>query len=260
MGLRAALIVGLLVAAPPVAATEDPLRSGVFDLMHAELLGGGPYVFDDRVAVAAPAHAEDNMVVPITVDARALADVEEIVVFADLNPIPLVARFRPEKAAPYLSLRLQLEQGGPIRAAARTASGTWHVGGRFVDAAGGGCTAPAEVHASSGWPAHLGEVWGRAWPEGDGVQRVKVRTYHPMDTGLADGIPAFYVDALRVRGADGEVLAEIRPFEPVSEHPVFTLLVEPPAGSETLRIDGRDTDANTFEGTVPLSWTMSALP
>ncbi|MGF1563131.1 MAG: quinoprotein dehydrogenase-associated SoxYZ-like carrier [Geminicoccaceae bacterium] len=252
---------GLLCLAGSGAAlaNEDPLRSGMWDVMQDVIFDGEATVFDPNVRVIAPGFAEDNMNVPVTVDARALDGVEQLVLFADLNPIHEIARYEPIEAEPYLSLRVKMQQGGPIRAAARTSDGVWHVGGVFVDAAGGGCTAPATVHANADWPDHLGELWARSWPEGDGVQRVRMRVYHPMDTGLADGIPAFYIDDVTFTDADGDLLARFQPREPVGEHPIVTFMLKPSAGSEALHIEGRDTDANGFEGDVPLNWKTSSL-
>jgi len=215
-------------------------------------------VFDDRVVVKAPSHAEDNMNVPFVVDARALDDVEKIVVFADSNPILRVLTMEPTKAEPFIASALKMQQGGPVRAAALTSDGIWHVGGVFVDAAGGGCTEPASVHAQSDWVDHLGEMHARSWMQSDGSQRATVRLYHPMDTGLADGIPAFFVEKLDIKGAAGEILARIEPAEPVVQHPRMTVLVKPETGSSHLVIDGRDNEANLFQGQVELDWDLAS--
>lgn len=254
--LAGCLALGALVASP---AAADPLRSGLFDHVAGPILGGLPHVFDERVVVLAPAVAEDNMNLPVLVDARALGEVERIVVFADANPITKAFSFEPLAAEPFIAVGIKIQQGSPVRAAALTPDGVWHVGGRYVDAAGGGCTAPATVHAQDDWPDHLGKLWGRAWPEGDGLQRLKVRAYHPMDTGLADGIPAFFIRELTVTDADGTPLARIQPLEPVSEHPLFTLLVRPDQASGRVVVTGSDNEGHRFRGIVPLSWQLSQL-
>jgi sulfur-oxidizing protein SoxY len=256
MGMRRLLLAALAAATatPALAAEADPLASGMWEDVRRELFGDAPAVFDERVRVLAPANAEDAMNVPVTVDARALPDVREIVVLADANPIREVARLEPVRAEPYLGLRLKLQQGSPVRAAARTGDGVWHVGGVFVDAAGGGCTAPAPVRAADDWVARLGEMNARAWPEPDGAQRVRFRVYHPMDTGLAPGIAAFFVERVEVRDEGGGVLARLLPAEPVSQHPTVTLLLRPEPGTRRLTVDGRDNDGNVIRGAVPLAW------
>ena len=159
---QAALAALAFLAATAGAAAEipaDPWRSVMWEYMAERHLADGPVVFDDRVRVAAPASAENQFEVPVTVDATALPGVTEIVVLADLNPVPHVLTFTPVSAAPYLGFRIKLEQASVIHAAARTADGTWHVGGAEVDAAGGGCTTPARAHSDPNWMRHIGRTW-----------------------------------------------------------------------------------------------------
>lgn len=257
-GVLGALALAVGVAAPAVAEMADPLASGLWERARDELFAGEPIVFDERVVVLAPEVAEDNLNVPVVADARALGEVEAMVLFADANPILRIATFEPLRAHPFIGLSLKMEQGGPVRAAARTRDGVWHVGGAHVSAAGGGCTAPASVHAAADWAQHLGELWGRAWAEPDGSQRVRLRAYHPMDTGLAFGHPAFFIDRLEVRGEKGEALARLLPGEPVSQHPVVTMLLRPEPAERELRVEGRDIDGNLLEGSLPLAPRPSA--
>jgi sulfur-oxidizing protein SoxY len=92
----------------------------------------------------------------------------------------------------------------------------------------------------------------------DGTQRATIRAYHPMDTGLADGIPAFFIEKLDLKDADGDLLARIEPAEPVAQHPRMTVLVKPDAGSDALTLDGRDTEANLIKGKIPLNWDLAS--
>lgn len=252
VAIAAALVPGLAWAG------QDPLNSGNWEWVKEFLFEDAQTVFDDRVIVQAPANAEDNMNVPFAVDARALDGVEEIVVFADANPIIRVLSYQPRKAEPYIATAMKMQQGGPVRAAARTSDGIWHVGGTFVSAAGGGCTAPASVHADNGWVDHLMEAHGRSWVQPDHSQRVTIRIYHPMDTGLADGIAAYFIEDMAIKaGGSGEVLATIQPAEPVMTHPAITVLVKPEPGTATLELEGRDIDANQLTGEIELSWGAS---
>jgi sulfur-oxidizing protein SoxY len=185
------------------------------------------------------------MNVPVRVDAGGLSDVREIVVFADFNPILKVLEFYPEQARPFLAFRFKLQQASPVRAAARTADGVWHVGGTWVDAAGGGCTAPGAGRAAGGWEKVLNEVNGRVWTEADASRRVRVRVMHPMDTGLAPGIPAFYIERLVLKDDRGTAYLRLNTFEPVAENPIFTF--DLPAGARpagTLVLSGVDNNGN----------------
>jgi sulfur-oxidizing protein SoxY len=268
--VAAAALAVALFAAPAAASgpdqdpNPDPLRSVMWSDMRALLLGGGAIVFDERVRVTAPASAEDALNVPVMVDASALdaqEKVEEIVVFADMNPIPRILNYRPTHAKPLIGLRLKLQQATPIRAAARTPDGVWHVGGVFVDAAGGGCTSPALAHGDPQWERHLGEVQARAWGQAaDGAVRLRFRVRHPMDTGLAPGIPAFHLENLAIHDAGARELGRIDTFEPVAENPVFTLEVSPAADTRSLRLTGRDNNGTPVQAEIPLPWRQSALP
>lgn len=259
--IRAAVVAtALAVLVNPVAAATaaDPLNSGNWEWVKGFLFEDAETVFDDDVIVRAPAFAEDAMNVPFVVDARAVPNVQKIVVFADSNPILRVLTFEPVKAEPFVAAALKMQQGGPVRAAALTPDGVWHVGGVFVDAAGGGCTEPAGVHAQNDWMDHLGELHARTWEQPDGSQRATLRAYHPMDTGLADGIPAFFIEKLDLKDSNGDLLARILPAEPVAQHPRMSVLLKPEAGSDTLTIEGRDTEANLIDGQVPMTWSPAS--
>jgi len=243
----------LILVAPAAigAETKDPLDSARWEEMRKQFFPGERVVFDDRVKVSAPKFAEDSMNVPVTVNADGLRDVQEIVVFADFNPILKVLEFYPDRAKPFLGFRFKLQQASPVRAAAKTSDGVWHVGGAWVDAAGGGCTAPGAGRAAAGWEKMLNEVSGRVWSAPDLSRRVRLRVMHPMDTGLAPGIPAFYIEQLVLRDNRGTSYIRLKTFEPVSENPVFTF--DLPAGTETagpLVLSGVDNNGNKIASTI----------
>jgi sulfur-oxidizing protein SoxY len=223
---------------------KDPLDSARWADMKKLFLPDVPVEFDARVKVIAPQTAEDPMQVPVTVDATALPDVQEVIVFADFNPIVQVLRMFPENAPAYLGFRVKLQQSTPVRAAARTSDGVWHVGGAWVNTVGGGCTAPAGTAVSKDWQKRLNEVSGRQWTDGPNAGRVRMRIMHPMDTGLVAGIPAFYLEQIDFSTADGKRLMRVQTYEPVSENPVFTLNQGTAAGQ--IVATGRDNNGNTF--------------
>ena len=213
----------VVAAATPIApAPADPLKSPSWTDVRLKIAGQAPVVFDPRVEVLAPAVAEDSLNVPVTIALRDLPNVQRVGVIADLTPLLKVLEFEPLRAMPRLSFRLKLQQGSPVRALALTADGVWHAGGVWVDAAGGGCTAPSVGRSSGTWSDTLGEVDARWWEKGDG-QRLKFRVMHPMDTGLAPGIPAFFIERLVLRDRAGGEWARIVTYEPVSENPLFSL-------------------------------------
>ncbi|MEY4747801.1 MAG: hypothetical protein RIQ60_15 [Pseudomonadota bacterium] len=252
---------------PGAADPADPYHSLPWMDMRREYLGAqARTVFDDRVQVSGPAFAEDPMNVPITVAARGLSDVQRIVVMVDRNPIRKVLEYQPLAGTtlPSVSFRFKLEQASPVRAAAQTADGLWHIGSAWVDSSGGGCTVAGATRKDGSWSQTLGLVSGRVFeatpaPAGSAATaaaspvaaalagaRLRLRVMHPMDTGLVGGIPAFHLTRLSVRDAQGAELLRIQTFEPVSENPVFSFdFAERPLGP--LRISGVDNNGNRVD-------------
>lgn len=129
--------------APTAAAgtQADPLDSPRWEDMRKSFFADATVVFDERVRVSGPAVAEDSLNVPVSVDASGLPAVEELIVFADFNPIVKALRFEPGAAQPRLGFRIKLQQSSPIRVAARTVDGVWRVGGTWV--------------TTTGWPSKM---------------------------------------------------------------------------------------------------------
>ena len=231
-------------------APDDPLKSANWDDLRKRFFGDAKVVFDDRVKVTGPIRAEDSMNVPIGVNAEALGEVEEVMVIADHNPIVKVLQFRPIAARASLSFRIKLQQATPVRAIARTQDGVWHAGGMWVDAAGGGCTAPSVGRSTGNWADTLGQVQARMWNPAE-AGRLRFRIMHPMDTGLAPGIPAFYIEKLLLSDASGVKLMHIETFEPISENPVFSFDFLPGRTPKLpLLLSGVDNNGNRIQAQV----------
>lgn len=254
-------------AAAPIAPAAadpyegDPFKSLPWGDMRREYLGGERAVFDERVTVRGPAFAEDPMNVPVTVAVQGLEGIERIVILVDRNPIRRVLEYQPLAALPAVSFRFKLEQASPVRAAVRTRDGLWHVGGTWVDSAGGGCTVSGATRKDGSWTQTLGLVSGKVFDSAPasssavtsptasplpGAARLRLRVMHPMDTGLVGGIPAFYVNRLSVRDEADHELLRLATYEPVSENPVFSFdFPTRPVGS--LRIVGTDNNGNRID-------------
>lgn len=246
IGAAACLLSGF--AAQAAERPVDPLNSPGWSTIHGRYFKDQTVVFDERVKVMAPSAAENPLDVPVQIDADGLADVEQVLVVADLNPIQKILSYEPTRALPSLSFRFKVEQSTPIRAAMRTKDGVWHVGGVWLSAAGGGCTTPSHGSADPLWQTHLNEVSGRLWPKADtNTQRLRLRVVHPMDTGLASGIPAFYIDRLVISDAQGEQIARLNTYEPISENPVLSFDLK---GSGPVRITGGDIQGNKIAAEI----------
>ena len=86
------------------------------------------------------------------------------------------------------------------------------------------------------------------WKDGQN-QRLRLRIMHPMDTGLAPGIPAFFIEQLAVVDDKGAPMLQLETFEPLSENPVFSFDL-PDLGQDALRVVGRDNNGNRIDAKV----------
>ncbi|WP_333584073.1 quinoprotein dehydrogenase-associated SoxYZ-like carrier [Rivihabitans pingtungensis] len=250
--LRLICLAALCSALPTWAAPAgDPFNSPLWPNMHKLMLGGGKVVFDPKVKVTIPERVEDGHFVPVTVDARELGEVRELVLFADYNPIPRALRYQPLAAQPRLSVAMRVNQATPIRAAALDGKGVWHVSGQWLDAPGGGCALPSQTRSSTDWNSLLGRVSGRAWRE-DGALRVRLGVMHPMDTGLVSNVARFNIEQLDIRDADNRLLARLETDASLAENPLFTLHLRP-TPTPLLRASSQDNDGNHYTATLPLA-------
>ena len=240
------MLCGAVLAAEPRVQLVDPLNSGNWTWTQTEILGNPEKIeFDDRVVIRAPEAAEDSFNVPVLVDATALGGVEQIVMLVDYGPIPKILTYWPGKAEAKVSFRFKIDQATPVRAAVKLEDGSWHIGSRVIDAGGGGCTAPAAAYASDDWEEQLGEVRGMLWPD---KGRLRMVISHPMDTGLADGIPAFFIQDLEIKSSVGEQVARFELHEPVNEDPAFTLYFDKGRLDDKVTVRARDNNGNRIAG------------
>lgn len=245
------LLAGLcaLPAAAHAALPTDPLGSPIWGYVGNQVFGETAVVrFDPRVRVAFPTIAENQRAFPVQVDARGIPDVVRIVIFADMNPIQQSIDFSLTNAEPFIATRIKLDQRTPVRGAVQLKDGSWLVSGGWIDAAGGGCSAPPVSRVKGDWAQHLGESRGRLW-ESAGTARVMLAFRHPMDTGFVDNIPAYYIETLTLTASGGGVIGIVRMQASVAEDPVLTLMPKIKPG-ESVSFDGRDTNGIEYAGTV----------
>ena len=231
------------------AVPADPLESPVWDAMVANYLKDHPIVFDDNVVVGLPPVTEDQTHVPIMIDARKLGQVDEIVILGDLSPFPLTLKVRPHGSPAFVAFRMRIEQATAIRAAVLK-DGTWHVGGKFLDASGGGCEAPPATEAKLDWST-IGQMRGKIWRDDPDTLRLRLRVVHPMDTGLEKN-PAFYIETMNIKDASGNMLVDVDVRQPIADYPTFTFLLADPKAGDHVAIAARDSDGGVFSAKVPL--------
>ena len=232
----------------------DPLGTLQWPDLRREFVGDAPLHFSDQVLVRGPALAEDALNVPIMVDARRLvADgvrIRRIRVLVDRNPIRHVLDFEPLRSLPVLAFRLRMEQASPVRALVQADDGRWHVGGTWVQAAGGGCTVSGASRTDGSWSRTLNQVQARIFSNVlEGSKRLRVRVMHPMDTGLVAGVPAFHIERLALLDAAGQTWWRLELHEPVSENPILSFEL-PLQVAGTLRLKGQDNNGNPIDAVV----------
>ncbi|MEM6974530.1 MAG: quinoprotein dehydrogenase-associated SoxYZ-like carrier [Pseudomonadota bacterium] len=237
-----------LSAATPRADRVDPFDSGMWDYHREELLGDPQdWAFDPAVRLISPGEADDARHLPLMLDATALGAVKQVVVTADYSPFPWVVTFRPGSALPRLGFGMKIEEATAVRISAERPDGTWRVGGAFISAAGGGCGVPAKAHERADWQATLGETRARLWPDG----RLRVLVTHPMDTGLADNAPEFFLTELRITDLGGGSVAELDINVPLEENPSLAFDLPAEIARAGVRINGRDNLGLVIDHIVP---------
>ncbi|CAJ0775973.1 hypothetical protein LMG7141_00435 [Ralstonia condita] len=246
----AALVLACLPRPGWAQANVDPAGSPLWPAVHQEILQDAPATFDNRIRVTGPAFAEDAMQVPIAFDASALGKVERIVVAVDRNPIRQVLEFEPKTVRPALSFRFKLQEASPVRIAARTQDGIWHVATLMVDATGGGCTLPGATRKNATWSTTLNRVESRVFPDFNGTgSRIRLRVMHPMDTGLVAGIPSFHIERLELLDGHRQPMLRLALHEPVAENPIFSFDLDGPAG-RGISVVGADNNGNRIRAQV----------
>lgn len=225
----------------------DPLGSPTWVALGGTFFGNDTVRFDSRVKVIFPEIAENQRSFPVTIDARAIKGVKRIILFADLNPIPLAIDYSPTAAAAYLSTNIKLDQRTPVRGAVQLADNSWLVSGAWIDAAGGGCSMPPLSRAKGDWAEHLGEVRGLAVHDAGGT-RLRLSFRHPMDTGFVGNIPIYHLDEIELKGAGGS-FGTMQIEASVAEDPVITVMPNAAVG-DTVTLAASDTNGIAYTGKV----------
>ncbi len=111
-----------LSAAQRKKSVESPLPADGLQQTLATALGGQHWKPSSSVTIELPQIAENGAIVPITI-ASLLPGTRRILLFAEHNPKPLLAEFEFASGAdPWVSLRVKLNQSGPILAIAESNS------------------------------------------------------------------------------------------------------------------------------------------
>lgn len=111
-----------LSAAQKRKLVESRLPAGGLQQALATALGGQHWKPSSSVTIELPQIAENGAIVPITL-ASLLPGTRRILLFAEHNPMPLLAEFEFASGAdPWVSLRIKLNESGPVLAIAESNS------------------------------------------------------------------------------------------------------------------------------------------
>lgn len=255
MGRYCFCVLLLLAEAAWADLPADPLGSPLWEYNIERYLGeGARVVVDDRVGLSVPDFAEDSTQVPLAVNLAGFPhQAAKVITWVDMNPVPLLFDADSGGAGLKLvSLNFRIQQASSIRAAVLDEHGVWHIDSGFVDAAGGGCTAPREVVSSSEWENEFGTLKTGLFSS-DGTTRIKANLLHPMDSGMVGNVPAFFVGDVEVRQEGSEaVLLAMTLAESASENPmfVFEFANGEHTESKALTIWMEDNNGYRFEGEI----------
>jgi len=243
------LVWGGLAAAGEMFSARKDLDTGKWDALRESVIRNAPYTFEQHlISLVAPTFGEDSSAVPISIETkRELGTVEEFVLMVDNNPFPVVMRARPAAYMKSLSLRIRMQESSPVRVAARTSDGVWHVADRYVKVSGGGCS--VATSGPAGDQKMIGQVRITAWGRSD-IARLRFQVMHPMDTGLAKDdkgavIPPYYVFKVDVQSGEKKLL-ELES-TPIARNPAFAVDMDiDPADLAALQVLATDSTQTIY--------------
>lgn len=229
---------------------KNPIVSPTFDEIIKNTIGEGEYIFDDNnIKIKVPSFADNPVQVPVFVDASKIENPKKMILFADLNPIPVILTMIPNSFLPVISTNIKVAQETPIRALILDEKNIWHVGSANIKSNGGGCDISSQASTNSKIAENLGRSKGKIFNK-ENQKRVVFSIIHPMETGLVFGNIAFYINKIELKNENKEVLTTLITSAALSENPRITL--ESKATFSKLEINFEDIDANEFK--LEIKW------
>jgi sulfur-oxidizing protein SoxY len=242
------------------AARWADLRHAIFGDRVVEDAGG-------RVAIDAPARAEDAAIVPVAIRVSdALApQIRGLYLVIDNNPSPLAAHFLlgPLADARKIATRVRIDDYTYLHAVAETADGRLYATARFIKAAGG-CSSPASKDPVLALQ-RLGKMkltlGARSQP--DLPLQAKLLISHPNNSGLQVDqlthyyIPADFIQILKV-SYNGQSVFQLDSDIAISEDPAFNFSFRPANSGSAGVITAEILDSNQRHFTQ--SWPVPAAP
>ncbi len=222
---------------------KNPIFSPTFDDIIKSTINNQKYIFDDEnISIEVPNFADNPIQVPILVDAKKIKDAKQLILFADLNPIPVIVDMKLDALLPLISLNIKVAQETPIRALVLDSKNIWHIGSTNIKSFGGGCSVASVSSSQTDFAKLLGKIKIDSF-ENDTIFRIKSSIFHPMETGLVFGNNEFYINKIILK-TDNKNLGEIKTYSAISENPRF--IFETKTKASNYKIEFFDTDGNHF--------------
>lgn len=257
------LLVLSLGGAARAEPTEAERAARWSDLKHAIF---GDRVVEDagsRVAIDAPARAEDAAIVPVAIRVAAAfaPEIRGLYLVIDNNPSPLAAHFilGPLADPSEIATRVRIDDYTYLHVVAEAADGRLYAAARFIKAAGG-CSAPAGKDQALALE-RLGKMKMSFAdrPRTDGPLRVKLLISHPNNSGLQmdqvtrNYIPADFMQTLDVT-YNGQPVFRLESDISISEDPAFNFDIRPtdPTAPAVIKAEILDSSQRRFTQSWPV--------
>ena len=223
--------------------SQNPISTPTFDEILKTIIDNKEYIFDDKnITIEVPNFADNPIQVPILVDAKKIKNAKQMILFADLNPIPIIVDMNLKELLPLISLNIKVAQETPIRALVLDDENIWHIGSANIKSFGGGCSVASVSSSQTDFAKLLGKTKIDLFSN-DGIIRIKSSIFHPMETGLIFGNSAFYINKILLK-ADDKNISEIKTYSAISENPRF--IFETKTKAQNYKIEFFDIDGNQF--------------
>ena len=225
----------------------DPSNSLIWPELSANILGKKEKViFDEDIKVIVQDIVEESHEVPLVIKIPTqLQDLKEFILIVENNPIQQVIKMTPYRKIETIGMNIRLESDSPIRAAIKDKKDIWHIGSKMVYVSSpGGCSLPAcDPTIDKCEKSTIGKISVRQFSREAGAWRIKMKIFHPMDTGfvvLEDStlIPSYYLNFIKLLDEKG-VIADFETYAALSSDPV--IMLDLPEEGLNLKINATDT-------------------
>lgn len=222
---------------------KNPIPTPNFDEILKAIIQDKKYIFDDEnITIEVPNFADNPVQVPIFVDAKKIKNAKQLILFADLNPIPVIIDMKLLELLPLISLNIKVAQETPIRALVLDDKNIWHIASKNIKSFGGGCSVASVTSSDTDFAKLLGKTKINSFENGE-ITRIKTSIFHPMETGLIFGKSEFFINKIDIF-ANNKNISQIKTYSAISENPRF--IFETKVKTDDYKIEFFDVDGNRF--------------